>query len=372
MRDQPLNISLLIRHDEKGEFSLGKNLACDDDDLRNCHSLDITIGPSKTRDVFISFKSCSDIGESTAQLVIKPHLRMEGTKKSLKSTVQLHALACEPLKLTVLVNDSPLDSIEDGHMVTYDKAVRIYVKNEGQTPAFFKSSLSDIRHQFVLTKGQERRFKLQLPQSLGTLTLFHGPEAVRQVFKSSLKGANNSFLLGEDFKCYFDGEKPLKISGDVEHFFNNIQRNVIKIEVLNETSFVPLNVEEDCSSSAVMTNQSDGQSYEKKRRKRTISLDSETVHFPTVKVRNGTSVAKVTIKNRTDKPAFFTLVSQLCEPFENYHRDVEVKPFYYLSIPIRFRPTMDNQMCKSPFVLKNVQTGQLLTATLVGASQFLS
>ena len=76
----------------------------------------------------------------------------------------------------------------------------------------------------MLNRGQEKRLKIGLTTDLLSqpedLTIFYGPEIARQIFKSTAEGAESSFLRGEDFKGYFDGEQPYKNeSNDISHFF---------------------------------------------------------------------------------------------------------------------------------------------------------
>ena len=281
--------------------------------------------------------------------------------------MQLQAYAFASPKLNIAINEKPLTSV----MHLEDKILKIKVTNEGQCAAFFKLAVRHstlAKHQFVLNKGQERRLKMNLSGKVTDLAIFYGPEAARQIFKSSSANTikDNSFLLGEDFKCYFDGEKPLHgsfESNDSKHFFSTIQRNLVQIEVVNENSFLPLPcayVSEDEENSKIL------------KKPQNISLGNETVYFPTVTKPNGTSLAKVTIKNRTDQAALFHIEPlEDGGPFENHHQIVTVKPRYYLRIPIRFRPTYDNQICKAPFILRNEQTGQVLTAMLVAKCYYV-
>ena len=121
--------------------------------------------------------------------------------------------------------------------------------------------------------------------------------------------------------------------------------------------------------------------------KNTIHLDREIIHFPTVRMPNSSSVAKVTLKNRTDNAAKFQ-VGTLEPPFENYYTEIEVKPHYYLSLPVRFKPgaadvlnqdktlisTEGNNAKKgvSHLTLTNIQTGQILQATLIATCEYYS
>ena len=124
--------------------------------------------------------------------------------------------------------------------------------------------------------------------------------------------------------------------------------------------------------------------------KNTIHLDREIIHFPTVRMPNSSSVAKVTLKNRTDNAAKFQ-VGTLEPPFENYYTEIEVKPHYYLSLPVRFKPgaadvlNQDNTLISkfstegnnakkrvSHLTLTNIQTGQILQATLIATCEYYS
>ena len=106
----------------------------------------------------------------------------------------------------------------------------------------------------------------------------------------------------------------------------------------------------------------------KKEKKPRVCLEKDTIHFPTVTMKNGTSVAKVTIKNKTHKPVKFQ-IEPLEAPFENNHTEVEVKPHFYLSVPVLFRPSYNMQKSTVPLVLKNSQ--QILTVELVGVCHYI-
>ena len=104
-----------------------------------------------------------------------------------------------------------------------EQKLKLLVKNEGHCGIFCKITYCENKYQFVLHKGQEKRLKIglksgqKLPEDL---TVFYGPEIARQIFKSTSEGADSSFLRGEDFKGYFDGEQPFKNeSSDISHFF---------------------------------------------------------------------------------------------------------------------------------------------------------
>lgn len=103
--------------------------------------------------------------------------------------------------------------------------------------------------------------------------------------------------------------------------------------------------------------------------KKSVLLERDIIHFPTVTMKKGTSVAKVTIKNKTEKSVKFQ-IEPLEAPFENNHTEIEVKPHYYLSVPIIFRPTFDLQKGTANLVLKNSEL--TLTAQLVGICHYIS
>ena len=108
-----------------------------------------------------------------------------------------------------------------------ETSLKIWVKNEGHCSIFCKIIHAKSKHNFVLNRGQEKRLKIGLTTSEDSLlhlpeelTIFYGPEIARQIFKSTAEGAESSFLRGEDFKGYFDGEQPYKNeSNDISHFF---------------------------------------------------------------------------------------------------------------------------------------------------------
>ena len=94
-------------------------------------------------------------------------------------------------------------------------------------------------------------------------------------------------------------------------------------------------------------------------KKHELHLDQDTIYFST-----SNPVGKVKVKNPTHVPCTFDL-SHLEPPFKKYHQTVVVKPKYYLSIPISFRPSRSGKF-RSLFTLTHVESGKLLTATLIG------
>ena len=83
------------------------------DHWKNDHSMDITIEPSSSRDIFISFQHKGQIEELTkANLIVKPRgISQSDIKKTFKSTVQLQAFAWESFKLGVAIDDQPVTSV---------------------------------------------------------------------------------------------------------------------------------------------------------------------------------------------------------------------------------------------------------------------
>ena len=134
--------------------------------------------------------------------------------------------------------------------------MKVKVKNEGNCTAFFKLCVKnkDQIHQFVLAKGQEKRLKVRLNDNVSNVSMFYGPEITRQICKSlqhlEYTAKDSSFLLGEDFKCYFEGEKPLQTKSefgnlefdkyDLKCFFEHLRRQLISINVVSEPTFMTL------------------------------------------------------------------------------------------------------------------------------------
>ena len=130
--------------------------------------------------------------------------------------------------------------------------MKVRVKNEGKCTAFFKLCVKNQEqiYQFVLTKGQEKRLKIHLNDKISNVALFYGPEITRQICKSlqntEYTAKDNSFLLGEDFKCYFEGEKPIQEMNleldkyDLKLFFEHLRRQLISINIMSEPTFLPL------------------------------------------------------------------------------------------------------------------------------------
>ena len=131
--------------------------------------------------------------------------------------------------------------------------MKVKVKNEGKSAAFFKLSVKNQNqiYQFVLTKGQERRLKVTLNDKNSNVAMFYGPEITRKICKTlphlEYTSKENSFLLGEDFRCYFEGEKPLPQGGNLEFdkhdlktFFEHLRRQLINITVVSDPTFLPL------------------------------------------------------------------------------------------------------------------------------------
>ena len=434
LKDQCLKVSLQIRNDCYKEFSFSKTEACNDYLVKNDTTIIVTLPPSGQRDVFLNFipKSQNIQKQSKAELVIKPQgLSKSEGGKNMKSKIQLQACKYGICSMNTYLNKELLQF--DKTLQVTGKTVQFIVKNDGECDSFFKVSvLNNVQQiQFVLEKSQQKTVKMILPEKECTLAVFSGPEITRQLFKSCTFGANNSFLLGQDFKSYFEGENETYQTTfkyrDIKHFFKNIQRKIVKIQVSSEPSFVTLNAEEDFSEFEI-TNHTKNQhiftheattlqtktkhtidfeqstqshfkynmqleyfeqtdtsqltssepnksqqtiEFGQTKNKHTIKLDRETIHFPTVRKKNDSSVAKITLKNRTEKVGRYH-INPLESPFENYHSDVEVKPHFYLSIPIRFKPTEDNMHCEVPVMLTNVETKDVLKANLVASSQYYS
>ena len=64
--------------------------------------------------------------------------------------------------------------------------MKVKVKNEGNCAAFFKLCVKnkDQIYQFVLAKGQEKRLKVRLSDTVSNVSMFYGPEITRQICKS--------------------------------------------------------------------------------------------------------------------------------------------------------------------------------------------
>ena len=101
-----------------------------------------------------------------------------------------------------------------------------------------------------------------------------------------------------------------------------------------------------------------------------VFLDQAENFFPAVKL-NECSVTKITVKNRTKRSVIFSL-NTLHPPFENYHHTVEVKPNYYLNIPVKYCPTINDgegpHECYLRLEEKSVEP-RVLVARLVGKRQ---
>ena len=141
-------------------------------------------------------------------------------------------------------------------IIISDQTMKVKVKNEGNCAAFFKLCVKnkDQIYQFVLAKGQEKRLKVRLNDNVSNVSMFYGPEITRQICKSlhhlEYTAKDSSFLLGEDFKCYFEGEKPLQPKSefgnlefdkyDLKCFFEHLRRQLISVNVVSEPTFMTL------------------------------------------------------------------------------------------------------------------------------------
>ena len=98
-----MKLTCLIQNDNQDEFSFSKNLNFGEDDHDHhpgCGKvLDITIGAQCKRDIFVKYQP-SNLGESEANLVLKPH-GIARDKKTLKSKVQLKAYHFESYKVAI-------------------------------------------------------------------------------------------------------------------------------------------------------------------------------------------------------------------------------------------------------------------------------
>ena len=101
--NKPMKLTCLIQNDNQDEFSFSKNLNFGEDDHDHhpgCGKvLDITIGAQCKRDIFVKYQP-SNLGESEANLVLKPH-GIARDKKTLKSKVQLKAYHFESYKVAI-------------------------------------------------------------------------------------------------------------------------------------------------------------------------------------------------------------------------------------------------------------------------------
>ena len=410
--DKSLKISLRIRNDDFNEFNFAK---CDDFIFKNgSSSVELNLAPGCKRDVFLKFTpstadAISRKNISSADLVIKPHgLSRPVGKMTLKSTIQLQSLNYGPCRTTVYMNNERLET--QNFVKSSSKTLNFSVKNEGACDSFFKVSILDDNDakqnsssaiQFVLEKNAEKSVKMEINKTLCTLAVFTGPEVTRQLFKyCTSAGADSSFLLSQDFKCHFDGEKSLVQpsefkQSDLKYFFHHIDRKVFDVQVQaygslkdrrvfpedptfvtllgEETEFEHTNIRTqntviECTTQIIRTIPEESH---QKSSKSAIRLEREIIAFPSVTTSDSSSVAKVTLKNRTDKVGKFH-IQPLQPPFECHYEFVEVKPHYYLSVPIRFRPTRDQMECRTPIRLTNSETGEVLTATLVAFSNYYS
>ena len=349
--NKPVKVTCLIQNDDQQEFSFSKNFEIllkktEDDHHLGCDSMDITIGAQCKRDVCIKYRP-SKWGETTANLVLKPHGIARDDKKTLKSKVQLKAFHFESFQASIQCNDQPLQNqlaVEEGNL-------KIRVKNEGTCSIFCKIIQAKSNFQFVLNRGGEKRLKIGLTTELPPeLTIFYGPEIARQIFKSTSEGAESSFLKGQDFKGYFEGEQPYKIeSSDITHFFRYFFFHFKRFFLGNKCLFF-FSRTIYCQTVQIQMNP-----------KKTLRLDQDTIYFST-----SNPVGKVKVKNPTHVPCTFNL-SHLEPPFKKYHQTVVVKPKYYLSIPISFLPSKPGKF-RSLFTLTHVESGKLFTATLIGES----
>ena len=101
-----------------------------------------------------------------------------------------------------------------------------------------------------------------------------------------------------------------------------------------------------------------------------VFLDQPENFFPAVKL-NECSVTKITVKNRTKRSVIFSL-NTLHPPFENYHHTVEVKPNYYLNIPVKYCPTINDGEGPHECYLKLEEKSaepRILVSRLVGKRQ---
>ena len=360
--EKTVRVSLFIKEETKS-FTFSQISACDSEDSdhwKNGQALDISIGPKCTRDIFIGFRNNSPgLAHFKGDLIIKPHgLTKNEANRALKSKVHLQAFTFESFRLSIFINEEPLKDT-----FKYDEnEIRIKVKNVGHSDAYF--TLESHKIQFVLSQHEERRFKLNLNEVSNQMIFVYGPEITRKIVQS----CHEKYLKSDEksFQSSFDNEKPTNISyrfdkHDLKYFHKNFKSETINIEIIKDVSFFNLPMIDDSKLSTVS-------SIAPKKSKPKVWLDNSNVYFPTVTQKNGTSLAKVTIKNKTNEPISFQ-IQPLEAPFENHHSEVTVKPRFYLSIPILFRPTHDNQKSSTVLVFKS--NGVLLKANLIAASHYI-
>ena len=89
--------------------------------------------------------------------------------------------------------------------------------------------------------------------------------------------------------------------------------------------------------------------------------------------QNGT--AKISIHNRTSITQRFSL-TKLSKPFVNFHDTVEVKPHFYLHVPVKFIPDVDSvaegRQFETQAILRNLDNETVLVCRLVGILDNLS
>ncbi len=84
--------------------------------------------------------------------------------------------------------------------------------------------------------------------------------------------------------------------------------------------------------------------------------------------QNGT--AKISIHNRTSMTQRFSF-TKLSKPFVNFHDTVEVKPHFYLHVPVKFIPDVNSVVKGHQFetqaIFRNLDNEIVLVCRLVGA-----
>lgn len=359
----PTSMVLLIRNDEHDEFTFKESKAA---------SLEVSVGPRATKKIFVTYKPKLKRDLSTAHLVIKPHGLSRSTGATLKATIRLQALGCDT-KHCLIIKSNGHTLQQHTRNLDLTNGHSLVVKNKGSFKVFVKALFKDSPlhaleihpNNFVMEPKQETRLQVTFAGRTTTtavqLVLFHGPEIARQVYKRLEKEEDNAsslLLMGQSFKDEFDNEveemNKMFIEKDLKYFYDYLHKDCFNV-LLKEQQFYRLEPEETFNNTSVVVKKRGG-----------VGLEREIVYCPFITcTQTSSSVAKVVLKNRTEKVQKFS-VSSLASPFHNYHDFVEVKPNFYLSIPVKYSP-LENGRHEASMVLKNVDDGRKLTATLVGA-----
>lgn len=376
------SVSFILAIRDSDQFLLGG------EDLGS--KTELTMAPQSEKSIVVQFRPQRKNARYTqGWLVIKPHGLSNHRGMSVKCKILLQGVAG---KCQLILDPAAFVSCPDNRMMKMflldlpnDTATTktMSVKNAGDAPGFVHIQAfmdgackvpSDpvaggaIRinpNRFVIMPGKAMTFTMEIdsdaieessdrqPKPIGCLAVFLGPETGRQILRAASKLSkhnNNNALLGVNFDATFSGESQVEPFGgrvtpaDNALFYENTTKTVVEIMGFKcSSTFYQLPIEDTMSESMMLDSTVTIPSplsitcQTIAEEKSHLTAEQDELCFPVTKI-GGKSVASITLRNRGHLPELLT-VGHLNPPFANKHTQVEVKPNFFLCLPILYSPT---------------------------------